>query len=239
MRRYIIAILALLCLCSCRLEQGTSPNSHRADWLMYEQVVESTSRIVDYSRYILYTEATMCGYIDEAQAIKNSVLSHLIISIEPGVVVFNGSDNSFSYKVITDGKTLAEGGEWQLVYDSKNQRSFTYSYTGIEGGNHAFKYKIVRGNTTADFVVTPTLTEHTGCQYITGQGSIRTEEYELIFKIQQNAPLFYRLISWEPESGVLDMTYTNHKTLTTRHVVYDIKANADAYHDYNNIFSYE
>lgn len=181
----------------------------------------------------------MCGNITEAQMIQNNALSHLIISIEPGVVIFNGSDNTFAYKVITDGKTLAEGGEWQLVYDSKNQRSFTYSYTGIEGGNHAFKYNIVRGNTTVNFVATPAVSEYNASHYISGQGAIRTEEYELIFKIQQDAPLLFHLTGYYPKSGVLDMTYTNHKTLTTRHAIYDIEANAADYYDYNNIFSYE
>ena len=237
MRRYIIAILALLCLCSCRLEQATRPK--RADFLMYKQVVESINNIVHYYQYILYTDAIMCGNITEAQMIQNNALSHLIISIEPGVVIFNGSDNTFAYKVITDGKTLAEGGEWQLVYDSKNQRSFTYSYTGIEGGNHAFKYNIVRGNTTVNFVATPAVSEYNASHYISGQGAIRTEDSELVFKVQDDAPMLYHLTNPHPISGVLEMTYTNHKTLTTRHAIYDIEANAADYYDYNNIFSYE
>ena len=174
----------------------------------------------------------MCGNITEAQMIQNNALSHLIISIEPGVVIFNGSDNTFAYKVITDGKTLAEGGEWQLVYDSKNQRSFTYSYTGIEGGNHAFKYNITRGNTTVNFVATPTVTEHNANQYISGQGTIRTEDYELIFKIQDDAPMLYRFTGTNPVSGVLEMTYTNHKSQTTRHAIYDIAADAAGFDDF-------
>lgn len=223
MRRYIIAILAILCLCSCKLEQGSKPNPKRAGRLMYEQVTKSTSDIVHYYPYILYTDAIMCGNITEAQMIQNNALSHLIISIEPGVVIFNSSDNTFAYKVITDGKTLAEGGEWQLIYDSKNQRSFTYSYTGIEGGNHAFKYNIVRGNTTVNFVVTPALTEYSANVYISGNGVIRTDTYEVVFKVQEDAPLYYRPDLRNPQRGVLDMTYTNYETNTIRHATYDIE----------------
>ncbi len=239
MRRYIIAILALLCLSSCKLEQGTSPDARRSDRLMYEQVITSIDDIVGCYKYIIYTEAVMGGYLTEAEAIKKSVLSQLIISIEPGVVIFNGSDNKFSYKVTTDGKSLAEGGEWQLDYTSQTQRSFTYNYKGIEGGNHAFKYNIVRGNTTINFVATPAVSEYNASHYISGQGTIRTEDSELVFKVQQDAPLLFHLTGYYPKSGVLDMTYTNHKTLTTRHAIYDIEANAADYYDYNNIFFYE
>jgi hypothetical protein len=110
-----------------------------------------------------------------------------------------------------------------LIYDSKNQRSFTYSYTGIEGGNHAFKYNIVRGNTTVNFVVTPALTEYSANVYISGNGVIRTDTYEVVFKVQEDAPLYYRPGLRNPQRGVLDMTYTNYETNTIRHATYDIE----------------
>ena len=232
MRRYVIAILALLCLSSCRLEQGISPDARRSDRLMYEQVITSIDDIVGCYKYIIYTEAVMGGYLTEAEAIKNSGMGNLIISIEPGAVIFNGSNNKYSFKVTTDGKSLAEGGEWQLDYTSQTQRSFTYNYKGIEGGNHAFKYNITRGNTTVNFVATPTVTEHNANQYISGQGTIRTEDYELVFKIQDDAPMLYRFTGTNPVSGVLEMTYTNHKSQTTRHAIYDIAADAAGFYDF-------
>lgn len=233
MRRYIIAILAILCLCSCKLEQGSKPNPKRAGQLMYEQVTKSTSDIVHYYPYILYTDAHMRGDIAVVQMIKSKYMSQMSINIEPGVVIFNGSDNKYSYKVTTNGQTLAEGGQWQLDYTSEKNKSFTYNYTGIEGSDNTFKFDITKGNTTVNFVATPEITENSANVYISGNGVIRTDTYEVVFKVQEDAPLYYRPGLRNPQRGVLDMTYTNYETNTVRHATYDIEKDYDIYGYYD------
>lgn len=127
MKKYIFAtIIALMALTSCRLSEGDFRNETKVPNILYDKMRSlAFVQQVPFLDYAVFTEMLMTGDEQTAERIKNQYFPEGQITSDDGVYYF-AQKASYNYPYIlyvaTDGKTLAEGGQWKAgyVYDIDN-----------------------------------------------------------------------------------------------------------------------
>ena len=141
MKRYIVVLMALLSLTSCKIADGFSRNEDAVDRLLYNRAVTAIREASNLSYYAIYADILLGG--DETEIrLLNAVLSknYLVTIEEDGVkfqrILSNGVLEN-SYKVTTGGKRLSEGAVWELTTISQYQK-FSAQFVGKQGAEREF-----------------------------------------------------------------------------------------------------
>lgn len=219
MKRYIVVLVALLSLTSCKIADGYSRNEDAVDRLLYNRAITAVREASELSSFAIYTDILLGG--DETQIrLANAVLSNnYLVTIEQDGVKFqrvlsNGTIAS-SYKVITGGKKLSEGAVWELTTISQYQK-LSAQFVGKQGAEREFYiekidsrpylYESDKLSYHLDFKYDASMDALAVLSTISGVGTIDGEGYTLDFTILKSAPVVTINCSGV-DSGVIDIKY--------------------------------
>ena len=126
MKRYIVVLVALLSLTSCKIADGFSRNEDAVDRLLYNRSLTAIREASNLSYYAIYADILLGGDETEIRLINAVLSKNYLVTIEEDGVKFqrilsNGVLEN-SYKVITGGKRLSEGAVWELTTISQYQK---------------------------------------------------------------------------------------------------------------------
>ena len=221
MKRYIIALVALLSLTACKIFEGNSPDKNEVDRLLYNRASSVLKEVNLLSSFAIYADIHM-SKDESAMRLANAVLfnDYYITEIEDGLlfqminkegVIYN------SYKLKTDGKKLSDGVVWELTTLGKyNQLSAQYATRADSDGG--FYIEKVDAKPLYSYGEPDKVTYHFDFKYnvsieqlailskISGLCSIKGWEYTLDFTIQSSSPAEV-LNCNRLESGVIDIKY--------------------------------
>lgn len=141
MKKFIFAtIIALMALTSCRLDRGDVPNADKMPNMLYHKMYRSTlENCLPYFSLVVITEMLMAGDVTIEQ-INSQLLDD--ITVENGIYYFKPDIDHSAYVyaypyVATDGRQIADGGEWKAGFISiKDSTDFGVPVT-IKGNAEA------------------------------------------------------------------------------------------------------
>ena len=127
MKKYIVALLALICLASCNVWNGQTPTPDGGKKAIWAQVHRAIYYGCSYSYLAIYGEALMAGNQDVANFLELNIgaVESTKVEIAADKIVIINSNSSYrtTLTIITEGKRLSEGATWKL-----------YSHTEYESG---------------------------------------------------------------------------------------------------------
>lgn len=233
MKKYIIIIcIALLGLGSCVVGDGSEKSDRDySSRMLAEQVVYTLSPVTMYPQFAIYAEALFAERQTEAEFVKELYFKDANIFVDEGKVIFLIGTNYYDqYELRTDGKSLAEGGVWQLVKvnGTANTTSLA-SISGSEGEEDCFRFNYNR-LPYRYYYSNDACSVSTDIEYLIGEESVTLEvrgeghigendEYRTVFDIYDEYPLLYEKRANEEGSylgGQVDIVYEDLKTKKTK-----------------------
>lgn len=213
MKRYIFAaILALLSLSSCVVEEGYTPDKDNSARVLYNEAKDILHQYaIVYTEHIIYADALLRGDAEVADIIKSEFFDNCHSEILADGVKTTHSTGGYVI-VKTGGKSLAEGGEWQLFFNDDTQASYTC--TGIVGQEQCFAVNRSHGGESVDVLVSYKPTEDNDIFIsISGEGHQTTDRYALDFSINEDTPLVYRPRNlYKPIMGTMYIDFLDKNT---------------------------
>ena len=221
MKRYIIALVALLLLTACRIGEGNHPDKNAVDRLLYNRANTVLIEANLLSSFAIYADIYMSK--DEAtMRLANAVLfkDYLITEAEDGLIfkrVYSDGTMLDKYKITTGGKRLSEGVKWQLTaLDKLDRLSAQYqTRSDLDGGFYIEKvnntpYYSFEGKDRVsyhfDFNYSVSMDRLAVISNISGLCSIQGFDYTIDFTIQSSAPIEV-LNCNRIDKGVIDIKY--------------------------------
>lgn len=219
MKRYIIALIALLSLTACKIADGFSRNEDAVDRLLYNRAVTAIREASNLSYYAIYADILLGGDETEIRLINAVLSKNYLVTIEEDGVKFqrilsNGVLEN-SYKVTTGGKRLSEGAVWELTTISQYQK-LSAQFVGKQGAEREFYiekidekpffYEYDKLSYHFDFKYDASIDALAVLSTISGVGTIDGEGYTLDFTILKSAPVVTINCSGV-DSGVIDIKY--------------------------------
>ncbi len=228
MRKYIsilaVALAALFVATSCELVGGTEANPNRANHLLWNRVQSSLNDQYEYVTAVAHLNDTLCGaehthlYYDLCEITK----------FEEGYTLHYLHRNC-SYKIVTAGKRLDEGGEWTIYVKYGSYMGFEKmgKATGFAGEATKFVLEIedAKGISFAYYDILKSEVEYSHNDYercldvvyneIEGYSTDRytaVSEYSVEFNLAE--PLVYCDGAWQ--SGEVDIHYNDYVLHTER-----------------------
>lgn len=246
MKRYFILVLvALISLLGCKVSDGTEidPNGgKRAIWISaYGNLLESingvSGRVVIYAAAALTSDKELQTIIEESYFKKKYSKYSVEVSNNCAVITTDIGKT----KIVTDGKSFAEGGVWQSyrvsttstgesidipkeTFYGVGENSFTYScvYEGVDNTN------------TIESEVSYTKTDGKVSLTIVGTGRNSGKDYTIDFTSKQPNPIVFT--NGLLDCGEADIVYTNLANSTTRKFGVKVVGNVQNIRDaYNNV----
>lgn len=223
MKRFFLAVMALLTLTACKIEDGYIPAKDRAKDLIWDMVSRRISEAKSYADYAIVAEAAMSDSGEKFALVRSALISSLTeVTVEADRVIF--TNNGVPKIVVTTaGKRLSEGGEWKLQYVSNGVvQSPVATFTGVEGRSDLFTQEYVGRQmramvTTHKYLVSTTPTRAIYLD-MWGSGSFNgAEDYTLEFTIGEENPLCYDEYNYNSyQSGEVEIAYKDLVTGDTR-----------------------
>ena len=223
MKRYIIALVALLLLTACRIGEGNHPDKNAVDRLLFNRTSNILHEANLLSSFAIYTDVYMSG--DESEKrLANAVLfkDYLITEAEDGLIfkrVYSDGTMLDKYKITTGGKRLSEGVKWQLTaLDKLDRLSAQYeTRSDLDGGFYIEKvnktpyygYYDVHPSKISyhfDFKYDVSMDRLAVISNISGLCSIQGFDYTIDFTIQSSSPAEI-LNCNRIDNGVIDIKY--------------------------------
>ena len=246
MKRYFILVLvALISLSGCKFSDGTEidPNGgKRTIWInTYANLLESingiSGRVVIYAASALSADKELQTLIEESY-FKGKYSKYGVEVSGNSVVITTDVGKT---KVITDGKSFADGGVWQMYSISTTstgesvdipkvicygagENRFTYSRT-VKSGDKTTTVETEVSYTKADGKVSLT---------IIGTGCEAGENYTIDFSSQLPNPIVFTndLL----DCGEVDIVYTDLENKTNRSFSVKVVGNIHSFRDaYKNV----
>lgn len=221
MKRYIIALVALLLLTACRIGEGNHPDKNAVDRLLYNRTSNILHEANLLSSFAIYTDVYMSGNESEKR-LANAVLfkDYLITEAEDGLIfkrVYSDGTMLDKYKITTGGKRLSEGVMWQLTaLDNYDRLSAQYqTRSDLDGGFYIEKvndtpYYSFEGKDRVsyhfDFKYSVSMDRLAVISNISGLCSIQGFDYTIDFTIQSSSPAEI-LNCNRIDKGVIDIKY--------------------------------
>lgn len=132
----MVALVAMFATSSCMLSSGTDPNPNRKDNLLWGRVNNAINQHYDHSRAVAHLNDVMLDreYVE-------SVYKQCDIVAGTNAYTITYASNSDSYRIVTDGKRLDEGGVWTIYYRTTPYMEFgeVGKAIGIDGETSKFK----------------------------------------------------------------------------------------------------
>ena len=221
MKRYIIALVALLLLTACRIGEGNHPDKNAVDRLLFNRTSNILHEANLLSSFAIYTDVYMSGNESE-QRLANAVLfkDYLITEAEDGLIfkrVYSDGTMLDKYKITTGGKRLSEGVKWQLTALDRLDRLSTQYQTrsDLDGGFYIEKVNDIpyypfeekdRVSYHFDFKYSVSMDRLAVISNISGLCSIQGFDYTIDFTIQSSSPAEI-LNCNRIDKGVIDIKY--------------------------------
>lgn len=144
MRRYfsILAVaMATILLCSCEFAEADSPDPQRANKLLWGRVEEGL--------HFEYRHAQVVAHLNDVMLSRtqlDAAYDKCEISDKDGIYTLDYSGSKYgsqTYRILTNGKRLDEGGEWSIYVKYGSYMEFVYigSAKGIVGQSNKFTIK--------------------------------------------------------------------------------------------------
>lgn len=218
MKRYIIfAVVMLLGLNSCVVEDGTERRPGRERELLVNQVRGALANGIEYFPYAMYANAYFSSAEQAVILLKARYFADVTIEVKDNNLIFTAERDR--YLLETDGRPLSEGGEWTLWrYWSSNENPSRYmTYTGVEGEENCFKacyaginYSPEKYSVDAEVVYDIDVEKSYIEARVGGSGMIEDEGSFLTeFSIDEERPLVSSLRWNHYTGGELNITYTD------------------------------
>lgn len=132
----MVALVAMFATSSCMLSSGTDPNPNRKDNLLWGRVNNAINQHYDHSRAVAYLNDMMLQreYVDSAY-------KHYELFEGTNAYTITYASNTDSYRIVTDGKRLDEGGVWTIYYRTTPYMEFgeVGKAIGIDGETSKFE----------------------------------------------------------------------------------------------------
>ena len=109
----MVALVALCVATSCKLESGNTPDPDRANNLLWSRVYGTIYSHYEYFRVVAFLNDTLLGRspIDD-----NYKPSNVVVETNLYTIYYGDGSYAKSYRIVTDGKRLDEGGKWTIYY---------------------------------------------------------------------------------------------------------------------------
>lgn len=130
----MVALVAMFATTSCELSSGTDPNPKRKDNLLWGRVNDAINQHYDHFRAVAHLNDLLLD-------------REYVESVYKQCEVFEGTNvytityaSNYSYRILTDGKRLDEGGVWTIYYRTSPYMEFgeVGKAIGIEGETSKF-----------------------------------------------------------------------------------------------------
>ena len=135
----VVALVAMFATSSCMLSSGTDPNPNRKDNLLWGRVNTAINQHYDHSRAVAYLNDVQLQreYVDSAY-------KHYELSEGTNAYTITYASNPDSYRIVTDGKRLDEGGVWTIYYRTTPYMEFgeVGKAIGIDGETSKFNLMV-------------------------------------------------------------------------------------------------
>lgn len=196
MKRFFIAVMALLTLTACKIEDGYIPAKDRAKDLIWDMVSRRISEAKSYADYAIVAEAAMSDSGEKFALVRSALISSLTeVTVEADRVIFTNNG---------------------VV------QSPVATFTGVEGRSDLFTQEYVGRQmramvTTHKYLVSTTPTRAVYLD-MWGSGSFNgAEDYTLEFTIGEENPLCYDEYNYNSyQSGEVEIAYKDLVTGATR-----------------------
>lgn len=220
MRRYIFAALvALVGLTSCVVDDGYKPNKDNSSKLIYQHTTNFIyNNCTESVAYVIYADALLRGDAATADVVKGLFFSDYTATINGNDVVITPQTSTYYYFTVkTDGKPLVEGGVWSVYYNLAREPRITC--TGIVGENGAFSVQSEYSDYFDTLTIDHTLryvidAENTLAITVTGSGEFRDAfNYTIEYQIDAQNPLVYKGDNLSnPAAGTINIDYLDENT---------------------------
>ena len=132
----MVALVAMFATTSCVLSSGTDPDPNRKYNLLWGRVNNAINQHYDHSRAVAHLNDVMLDreYVER-------VYKQCDIVAGTNVYTITYASNSDSYRIVTDGKRLDEGGVWTIYYRTTPYMEFgkVGKAIGIDGETSKFE----------------------------------------------------------------------------------------------------
>ena len=220
MRRYIFAaLMALVGLTSCVVDDGYKPNKDNSSKLIYQHTTNFIyNNCTESVAYVIYADALLRGDAATADVVKGLFFSNYTATINGNDVVITPQTSTYYYFTVkTDGKPLAEGGVWSVYYNLAREPRITC--TGIVGENGAFSVQSEYSDYFDTLIIDHTLryvidAENTLAITVAGSGELRDAfNYTIEYQIDAQNPLVYKGDNLSnPVAGTISIDYLDENT---------------------------
>lgn len=221
MKRYIFAALvALFSLTSCIVDDGYRPSKDNSSRVIYNQTTNYIyNNCTESAAYIIYADALLRGDTAVVDVLKGLFFGNYTATIDGNDVVITPQNSKYYYYTVkTDGKPLAEGGVWSVVYHgySTNPQN---TCTGIVGENCAFtaqcEYTDMFDSKVFNHTLRYAITEDNSLAItLAGSGKLRdVNNYTIEYQIDAQNPFVYKGDNiLNPAAGTISIDYLDEQS---------------------------
>lgn len=219
MRRYIFAaIVALFSLTSCIVDDGYTPSTDNSSKMIYQRTTGFIYEMCTMcAGEVIYADALLRGDSATAEVVRELFFKDYTATINGNDVVLIPNTNTYYYMTIkTDGKPLAQGGQWSVYLNvMRNPRLVC---KGVIGENGAFRVQSENTNISNsniyDHTLRYTITEGRSLAItVVGSGEIRdVKNFTMQYRIDDQKPLVYKDFNLQdPAEGTLSVDYRDEQ----------------------------
>ena len=227
----MVALVAMFATSSCMLSSGTDPNPNRKDNLLWGRVNDAINQHYDHAVAVAYLNDVMLQ-----REFVDSAYKHYELFEGTNAYTITYASNPDSYRIVTDGKRLDEGGVWTIYYRSSTYVEFgeVGKAIGIDGETSKFKlvvdnshwgYTYYANSYTADSEIEYEYDDITDCLCVTfntfkGFCSDEPTPTDYIIEFEVVEPLYIRA---SIERGAIDILYKDLIANTSRALTVEIE----------------
>lgn len=225
MKKYIIWLLVVLCtFTACRVDSGTTPQHNEGNNMLWNEVELYINQMRRSVNYAICAECFLQGEEDKlAFMCRKFFQDDMVVTADGQRIYFGSKNDSYRDYFDTDGKSLAEGGVWQLRREYRGNDVDTDCYVTVTGSatiagrfevtqssrdEHTLYQDIGSSKSVVDFEVLP---QSSICNAkITTQGSIRGERDDFNIEYRSAPETYMQYENAVLRKGTVDIIYTDN-----------------------------
>ena len=223
MKRYItLAFLAVVALTSCKVGDGTEPNPNGSKNILWQRVYSYIYGAYYTGYWAIYGDAILSGDEQLLTIVENNRLAdidNVEVTDDEIILRENILYSDRSYRIVTRGKKLSEGGIWQLYIDITNihgsKSQLLATFNGKEGQERTFSVKNIGETSEITSLFSYNCTEENTIS-VTHSCSGKEEEdsYAINFVTNPQLPVVFK--NGKIADGEVEITYTDKEISSIR-----------------------